>query len=100
MKENKKDPKNNTHEICFRLLVEAAEEMLHSPRLQRRETFDDHIFTKVSVLSNALEMSHFSKDFIPASIDKLRQFADMGIDRMPKSIKMRLGELISNLEAR
>ena len=100
MKEKKQEPKNNTHEICFRLLVEAVEEMLRAPRLTRRDLFDDHIFTKVSVLANALEMSHFSKDFIPASIDKLRQFADMEPNRMPRSIKMRLAELIRNLETR
>jgi len=100
MSKKQSGPNNNTHEICFRLLVTAVEEMLRAPRLERRELFDDNIYTKVSTLATALEMSHFDPAFVPVAIDKLRQFADMGTDRVPQSIKMRLEELIRNLEAR
>jgi len=100
MKGNKKEPQNNTHEVCFRLLVRAVEEVLRAPRLTRRELFEDKIFTKVSTLASALEMSHFDQAFVPAAIDKLQQFTDMKLDRMPQSIKLRLAELIRNLEAR
>lgn len=100
MKGNKKEPNNNTHEICFQLLVAAVEEMLRAPKLSRRELFEDKIFTKVGTLASALEMSHFDPAFVPSALDKLRQFTDMKMDRMPQSIKLRLAELIRNLESR
>jgi len=100
MKGNRKEPQNNTHEVCFRLLVAAVEEMLRASRFARRELSDDNIFTKVSTLATALEVSHFDPAFTPMALDKLRQFTDMETGRLPRSIKMRLAELIRSLETR